>query len=131
MTDRDNRTSGGRDERANLHTTFTSGFAAAATGSVGRRAAFRHSGGELGLSHQDLGVSVDANLSVFGFNAAGAGLDLHGSLLLAVPLGAGWGGGAGGLGALPALATGAAGRRASPYAVGHAAGRPAEAIARR
>jgi hypothetical protein len=64
------------------------------------------------------GVSVDANLSVFGFNAVGAGLALHGSLPLALLLGAGWGVAAGGVGALLALATGAAGRRAAPYARG-------------
>ncbi|MDX6348437.1 MAG: hypothetical protein QOF84_3227 [Streptomyces sp.] len=64
------------------------------------------------------GVSVDANLSVFGFNAVGAGLALHGSLPLALLLGAGWGVAAGGVGALLAMATGAAGRRAAPYARG-------------
>lgn len=68
------------------------------------------------------GVSVDANLSVFGFNAVGAGLALHGSLPLALLLGAAWGGAAGGVGALLALATGAAGRRAAPYARGRGPG---------
>lgn len=64
------------------------------------------------------GVSVDADLAVFGVNAVDAGLDLHGSLLWAVLLGAAWGAGAGGAGALLALATGAAGQQASPYASG-------------
>jgi hypothetical protein len=75
------------------------------------------------------GVSVDANLSVFGFNAVGAGLALHGSLPLALLLGAGWGVAAGGVGALLALATGAAGRRAAPYARGPGRGQgPAGAV---
>lgn len=67
------------------------------------------------------GVKVDADLSVFGFNAVGAGLDLHGSLPWALLLGAAWGAGAGGVGALLALLTGAAGRRVSPYALGRPA----------
>jgi len=66
-------------------------------------------------------VKVDADLSVFGFNAVGAGLDLHGSLPWALLLGAAWGAGAGGVGALLALVTGAAGRRVSPYALGRPA----------
>ncbi|MEU6345594.1 streptophobe family protein [Streptomyces sp. NPDC046977] len=61
------------------------------------------------------GVSVDAGLSVFGFDAVGAGIDLHGSMPLALLLGAAWGAAAGGAGALLALATGTAGRRVSPY----------------
>ncbi|WP_246143868.1 streptophobe family protein [Actinacidiphila oryziradicis] len=64
------------------------------------------------------GVSVSANLSVFGFDAVGAGIELHGSIPMALLLGAAWGGAAGGIGALLALATGAAGRRSSPYSVG-------------
>ncbi|MEU3462514.1 streptophobe family protein [Streptomyces sp. NPDC006733] len=66
------------------------------------------------------GVSVNANLSVFGFDAVGAGIELHGSVPWALLLGALWGAGAGGAGALLALATGAAGRRAAPLAVGRA-----------
>jgi len=65
------------------------------------------------------GVSVNANLSVFGFDAVGAGIELHGSIPMAVLLGAAWGAAAGGIGALLALVTGAAGRRSSPYALGH------------
>ncbi|MGW2354526.1 streptophobe family protein [Actinacidiphila glaucinigra] len=67
------------------------------------------------------GVSVDAGVSVFGFDAVGAGIDLHGSLPLAFLLGAVWGALAGGAGALLALATGTAGRRVSPYALRRAA----------
>jgi hypothetical protein len=63
------------------------------------------------------GVSVNAGISVFGFDAVGAGVDLHGSLPLALLLGAAWGAVAGGAGALLALATGTAGRRVSPYAL--------------
>ncbi|MDJ0344870.1 streptophobe family protein [Streptomyces sp. H10-C2] len=68
------------------------------------------------------GISVNANLSVFGFDAVGAGIDLHGSVPVALLLGAAWGAGAGGVGALLALATGAAGRRAAPLARGGAPG---------
>ncbi|MDF9812428.1 streptophobe family protein [Streptomyces sp. SPB162] len=64
------------------------------------------------------GVSVNANLSVFGFDAVGAGIELHGSAPWALLLGAVWGAGAGGAGALLALATGAAGRQAAPLALG-------------
>ncbi|MEU1620587.1 streptophobe family protein [Streptomyces sp. NPDC005722] len=67
------------------------------------------------------GVSVDAGVSVFGFDAVGAGVDLHGSLPLAFLLGAAWGAAAGGAGALLALLTGTAGRRVSPYALRRAA----------
>ncbi|GAA3369681.1 streptophobe family protein [Streptomyces sannanensis] len=63
------------------------------------------------------GVSVDASLSVLGFDAFGAGIELHGSEPMALLLGAAWGAGAGGAGALLACATGAAGRRAAPLAV--------------
>ncbi|MCZ4125112.1 streptophobe family protein [Streptomyces sp. H39-S7] len=66
------------------------------------------------------GVSVNANLSVFGFDAVGAGMELHGSIPWALLLGALWGAGAGGAGALLALATGAAGRQAAPLALGRA-----------
>ncbi|MFE9775855.1 streptophobe family protein [Streptomyces sp. NPDC005931] len=76
------------------------------------------------------GVSVGASLSVLGFDAFGAGLDLHGHLGMALLLGAAWGGAAGGAGALLATASGAAGRRAAPLArgdvsAGTAAGAPA------
>lgn len=56
-------------------------------------------------------VKVNAAMSVFGVDAVGAGVDLHGSVALAVPLGAAWGAGAACAGALLALATGAAGTR--------------------
>ncbi|MHC3468400.1 streptophobe family protein [Streptomyces sp. 7R007] len=63
-------------------------------------------------------VSVDASLSVLGFDAFGAGIHLKGNLGMALLLGAVWGAGAGAAGALLAWATGAAGRRAAPLAVG-------------
>ncbi|MGW5327739.1 streptophobe family protein [Streptomyces sp. NPDC004014] len=56
-------------------------------------------------------VSVDASLSVLGFDAFGAGLELHGRLGAALLLGAVWGAGAGAAGALLARALGAAGTR--------------------
>ncbi|MBQ0986740.1 hypothetical protein KBZ10_19935 [Streptomyces sp. F63] len=59
------------------------------------------------------GVSAGASLSVFGFDAFGAGLELRGSAGLALLLGAGWGAAAGAAGALAARAAGVAGRRAS------------------
>ncbi|MFI6643479.1 streptophobe family protein [Streptomyces sp. NPDC050504] len=62
------------------------------------------------------GVSVDASLSVLGFDALGAGVELHGSTGLAVLVGAAWGAGAGAAGALLARLTGAAGRRAAKLA---------------
>ncbi|MFC4030533.1 streptophobe family protein [Streptomyces polygonati] len=61
-------------------------------------------------------VKVDASLSVFGVDAVGAGVDLRGSAVLAVLLGAAWGAGAGAVGALLALAAGSAGRGAAPAA---------------
>jgi hypothetical protein len=61
-------------------------------------------------------VKVNANLSVFGFDAVGAGVDLHGSMPLALLLGAAWGAGAGCAGALLALTTGVAGARVAPLA---------------
>ncbi|MEU0074616.1 streptophobe family protein [Streptomyces sp. NPDC006332] len=67
-------------------------------------------------------VSVDASLSVLGFDAFGAGIDLHGHLGAALLLGGLWGAVAGALGALLARATGAAGRRAAPLARGDVAG---------
>ncbi|MGV9994619.1 streptophobe family protein [Streptomyces sp. NPDC003374] len=62
-------------------------------------------------------VSVDASLSVLGFDAFGAGIELHGRLGTAFLLGAVWGAGAGAAGGLLAGATGAAGRRAAPLAL--------------
>ncbi|MEV5547938.1 streptophobe family protein [Streptomyces sp. NPDC052309] len=62
-------------------------------------------------------VSVDASLSVLGFDAFGAGIDLRGHLGTALLLGAVWGAGAGAAGALLAWASGAAGRRAAPLAL--------------
>lgn len=55
-------------------------------------------------------VSVDASLSVLGFDAFGAGVELRGNLGMALVLGAVWGAGAGAVGALLARATGAAGQ---------------------
>ncbi|MFJ5306362.1 streptophobe family protein [Streptomyces sp. NPDC088350] len=63
-------------------------------------------------------VSVDASLSVLGFDAFGAGIELHGHLGMALLLGALWGAGAGGVGGLLAYATGAAGRHAARLALG-------------
>ncbi|MFD8423983.1 streptophobe family protein [Streptomyces sp. NPDC059466] len=65
-------------------------------------------------------VSVDASLSVFGIDAFGAGIQLHGRLGVALLFGAAWGAGAGAVGALLACASGAAGRRAAPLALGDA-----------
>lgn len=67
-------------------------------------------------------VSVDASLSVLGFDAFGAGVVLRGELGLAVLLGAVWGAAAGAAGALLARATGAAGSRAAGLARGDLAG---------
>ncbi|MFC8243143.1 streptophobe family protein [Streptomyces chartreusis] len=67
-------------------------------------------------------VSVDASLSVLGFDAFGAGVELRGNLGMALVLGAVWGAGAGAVGALLARAAGAAGQRAAPLALGAAAG---------
>ncbi|MET7937341.1 streptophobe family protein [Streptomyces sp. NPDC005322] len=61
-------------------------------------------------------VSAGASLSVLGFDAFGAGLDLHGSVAWAAALGTVWGAAAGAVGALTAWATGTAGRRAAPLA---------------
>ncbi|MFF7165541.1 streptophobe family protein [Streptomyces sp. NPDC008086] len=63
-------------------------------------------------------LSVDASLSVLGFDAFGAGVELRGNLGMALVLGAAWGAGAGAVGALLARVSGAAGRRAAPLAVG-------------
>ncbi|MEV1069304.1 streptophobe family protein [Streptomyces sp. NPDC050263] len=67
-------------------------------------------------------VSVDASLSVLGFDAFGAGIELRGQLGMALLLGALWGAGAGAAGALLACATGAAGQRAASSARGDAGG---------
>jgi hypothetical protein len=67
-------------------------------------------------------VSVDASLSVLGFDAFGAGIELHGRLGVALVLGALWGAGAGAMGALLACASGAAGRRATRLARGDLGG---------
>ncbi|MDQ0747472.1 hypothetical protein QF034_001703 [Streptomyces africanus] len=63
-------------------------------------------------------VSVTASLSVLGFDAFGAGIDLHGHVGMALLLGAGWGAGAGAVGALLAWASGGAGRWATGLARG-------------
>ncbi|MFF3466444.1 streptophobe family protein [Streptomyces sp. NPDC001978] len=63
-------------------------------------------------------VSVDASLSVLGFDAFGAGIELHGHLGMALLLGAVWGAGAGAVGALLAWVSGSAGWRAAPLALG-------------
>ncbi|MEU9355206.1 streptophobe family protein [Streptomyces griseoloalbus] len=63
-------------------------------------------------------VSVNASLSVLGFDAFGAGIELRGRLGMAFLLGAVWGAGAGAAGALLAWASGAAGMRAAPLARG-------------
>ncbi|MEU5324308.1 streptophobe family protein [Streptomyces sp. NPDC021056] len=69
-------------------------------------------------------VSVNASLSVLGFDAFGAGIELHGQLGMALLLGALWGAGAGAVGALLARATGAAGNRAAPLALSGVGGAP-------
>ncbi|MER5829516.1 streptophobe family protein [Streptomyces sp. NPDC002130] len=63
-------------------------------------------------------VSVSASLSVLGFDAFGAGIELHGHLAMALLLGGVWGAGAGAAGALLAWGCGAAGRRATALARG-------------
>ncbi|MFC9686201.1 streptophobe family protein, partial [Streptomyces sp. NPDC056948] len=63
-------------------------------------------------------VSVTASLSVLGFDAFGAGIELHGHLGMALLLGAVWGAGAGAVGASLAWASGAAGRSAAALARG-------------
>ncbi|MFZ4187325.1 streptophobe family protein [Streptomyces pseudogriseolus] len=63
-------------------------------------------------------VSVGASLSVLGYDAFDAGLDLRGRLGAAVLLGALWGVGAGAAGALLARACGVAGTRAAVLARG-------------
>ncbi|MEU3853183.1 streptophobe family protein [Streptomyces sp. NPDC029554] len=75
-------------------------------------------------------LSVTASLSVLGFDAFGAGIDLHGHLGTALLLGAVWGAGAGGAGALLAWGCGVPGRSAAALARG-AAGTRRGAGARR
>ncbi|MFE9612274.1 streptophobe family protein [Streptomyces sp. NPDC006012] len=67
-------------------------------------------------------VSVGGSLSVLGFDAFGAGIDLHGRLGTALLLGAVWGAVAGAVGALLAWAVGAAGRRAASSAMADGSG---------
>lgn len=69
-------------------------------------------------------VSVTASLSVLGFDAFGAGIELHGRLGMALLLGAVWGAGAGAVGALLAWASGAAGRSATALARGEGVSGP-------
>ncbi|QLE71481.1 hypothetical protein FGW37_07635 [Streptomyces rectiverticillatus] len=68
-------------------------------------------------------VKADASLSVLGFDAFGAGLELRGNAAMAAALGAAWGAAAGAVGGLLAWATGTAGRRAVIF------GRPEAAAA--
>ncbi len=70
-------------------------------------------------------VSVDASLSVFGFDAFGSAVELRGRMGAALLLGALWGAGAGAAGALLACACGAAGRRATVWARGGTVTAPA------
>lgn len=63
-------------------------------------------------------VSVDASVSVPGFDAFDAGIELRGRLGMALLLGALWGAGAGAAGALLARASGAAGARVAVLARG-------------
>ncbi|MFE7893934.1 streptophobe family protein [Streptomyces sp. NPDC057412] len=69
-------------------------------------------------------LSADASLSVLGFDAFGAGVELRGSLPMALLLGAAWGAGAGALGALAARLAGTAGVRAAPLALAGSDGGP-------
>ncbi|MBV9025939.1 MAG: hypothetical protein JO362_19610 [Streptomycetaceae bacterium] len=107
---------------------LAAGVLAAARTPVGGVAAWRYAG----LCALRLGVttavglsvvvwltsfSVNADLSVFGFDAVGSGVGLHGSLAAAVILGAIWGAMAGAVGALLAYATGTAGGQATPQAL--------------
>ncbi|QNS07020.1 streptophobe family protein [Streptomyces xanthii] len=81
-------------------------------------------------------VSASSSLSVLGFDAFDAGVELHGRTGTALLLGAVWGAGAGGCGAVLAWAAGAAGSRAAraavpapderagPYAPSHPYGSP-------
>ncbi|MFF4395444.1 streptophobe family protein [Streptomyces sp. NPDC001480] len=75
-------------------------------------------------------VSVDASLSVLGFDAFGAGVQLHGRLGMALLLGAAWGAGVGAAGALLALRFGAAGRGAAALALGDELALPSDSSGR-
>ncbi|MFD4633012.1 streptophobe family protein [Streptomyces sp. NPDC058284] len=69
------------------------------------------------------GVSADASLSVLGFDAFGAGIELHGRLGAAALIGAAWGLVAGAAGAVLAVGAGAAGSRAAvPALAGEVSG---------
>ncbi|WP_344097018.1 streptophobe family protein, partial [Streptomyces stramineus] len=61
-------------------------------------------------------VKADAGLSVLGFDAFGAGLELRGNAPVALALGAAWGAAAGAAGGLLACGARVAGRRARAYA---------------
>lgn len=65
-------------------------------------------------------VSADASLSVLGFDAFGAGVELRGRLGTALACGALWGVGAGAVGGWLAWVCGAAGARAVPVGTGTA-----------
>ncbi|MFF7728147.1 streptophobe family protein [Streptomyces sp. NPDC008001] len=67
-------------------------------------------------------VKADASLSVLGFDAFGAGLELRGNAPMALALGAAWGAAAGAVGGALACAAGAAGRRAVVPGAGLGAG---------
>ncbi len=67
-------------------------------------------------------VSVDAGLSVLGFDAVGAGLMLRGDVVVAGLAGVGWGLVAGAAGAGLAWVSGAAGKGVSRLAVGGGGG---------
>ncbi len=72
----------------------------------------------LALLAQVTVVSVDAGLSVLGFDAVGAGLVLRGDVVVAGLLGVGWGAVAGAVGAGLAWVSGAAGMGVARLAVG-------------
>ncbi|MGW3660125.1 streptophobe family protein [Streptomyces sp. NPDC005151] len=67
-------------------------------------------------------VSADASLSVLGFDAFGAGIELHGRTGTAALLGAVWGAGAGGVGAAVAWLAGAVPSGAGPAGGGGGSG---------
>jgi hypothetical protein len=69
------------------------------------------------------GVSADASLSVLGIDALSAGIELHGHAGMALLLGAAWGAGAGGVGALLVYGTRAP-REAAPSHPGPGPYRP-------
>ncbi|MFJ4812520.1 streptophobe family protein [Streptomyces longwoodensis] len=73
-------------------------------------------------------VSADASLSVLGFDAFGAGIELRGRLGTALVCGALWGAGAGAVGGWLAWVCGAAGARAVPVATATAGVRGGVAV---